>query len=40
MKKPVKNSKPVADEAYKPQYTLTEPIVALVAQIVEGGSSK
>jgi hypothetical protein len=39
MKKPGKNQnsdKPPADDgAYKPQYTLTEPMVALVAQIAE-----
>ncbi|MFA6174356.1 MAG: hypothetical protein WC334_03750 [Kiritimatiellales bacterium] len=40
MKKPDTNQKPADDGAYKPQYTLTEPIVALVVQIAEGGSSK
>ena len=44
MKPPVKNinrAKPLVDNGeYKPLYTLTEPIVALVAQIADGGSSK
>jgi Fic family protein len=35
MKPPVKNKNPADDGAYKPQYMLTEPIVALVAQIAE-----
>jgi len=39
MKKLVRQ-KPADDGAYKPLYTLPEPIVALVAQIVEGWSSK
>jgi hypothetical protein len=37
MKKPVRQ-KPADDGAYKPQYTLTEPIVALVAQVMEGNA--
>jgi hypothetical protein len=44
MKKPGKNQnsdKPPADDgAYKPQYTLTEPMVALVAQIAEAVAGK
>jgi hypothetical protein len=40
MKKPVKNQKSAENGAYKPQYTLTEPMVALVAQIAEAVAGK